>query len=44
MPTKKKNPNVSKKQLDLEFNREDGADEYLATNQGVRINDNQNSL
>src|SRR6478752_3598813 len=44
MPTKKKNPNVSKKQLDLEFNREDGADEYLTTNQGVRINDNQNSL
>src|SRR6187399_312771 len=44
MPTKKKNPNVNKKQLDLEFNREDGADEYLTTNQGVRINDNQNSL
>src|SRR6187399_2944076 len=44
MPTKKKNPNVNKKQLDLEFNREDGADEFLTTNQGVRINDNQNSL
>ena len=43
-PTKKKNTNVSKKQADLEFNREDGADQFLTTNQGVRINDNQNSL
>lgn len=44
MATKKKNTNVSKKQLDLDINREDGADQYLTTNQGVRINDNQNSL
>jgi catalase len=43
-PTKKKNTNVSKKQADLEFNREDGADQFLTTNQGIRINDNQNSL
>src|SRR6187397_2073606 len=44
MATKKKNSNVSSKQIDLEVNREDGADEFLTTNQGVRINDNQNSL
>ncbi|MEO7539441.1 MAG: catalase, partial [Pyrinomonadaceae bacterium] len=44
MATKKKNSNVSSKQLDLEINKEDGADEFLTTNQGVRINDNQNSL
>jgi catalase len=44
MPTKKKNTNVSKKQVDLDVNREDGADEFLTTNHGVRINDNQNSL
>jgi catalase len=29
---------------DLAKNTEDGAGEYLTTNQGVRINDNQNSL
>ncbi|HVF48190.1 MAG TPA: catalase HPII [Pyrinomonadaceae bacterium] len=44
MATKKKNLNVSEKQIDLEINKEDGADEFLTTNQGVRINDNQNSL
>ncbi len=44
MVTKKKNTNVSLKQVDLETNKEDGADEFLTTNQGVRINDNQNSL
>src|SRR6186713_3107245 len=44
MATKKKNSNVSSKQIDLEVNREDGADEFLTTNQGVKINDNQNSL
>ena len=44
MTTKKKNTNVSKKQIDLDVNREDGADEFLTTNHGVRINDNQNSL
>lgn len=44
MPTRKKNKNVSKKQLDLEVNRENGIDQFLTTNQGVRINDNQNSL
>src|SRR5687767_11161247 len=43
-PTKKKNTNVSKKQADLELNRENGADQFLTTNQGVRLNDNQNSL
>ena len=44
MATKKKNTNISKKQADLDINREDGADQLLTTNQGVRINDNQNSL
>jgi catalase len=44
MATKKKNTNVSPKQLDLEINKEDGADQFLTTNHGVRINDNQNSL
>ncbi|MEJ7624807.1 MAG: catalase [Pyrinomonadaceae bacterium] len=44
MPSKKKNTNVSKKQVDLDFDRENGADEFLTTNTGVRINDNQNSL
>lgn len=34
----------NKKLQDLEQNREDGTDQFLTTNQGVRINDNQNSL
>ncbi len=34
----------NKKLQELEQNREDGADQFLTTNQGVRINDNQNSL
>lgn len=33
-----------KKQQDLEVNRESGADQFLTTNQGLRVNDNQNSL
>jgi catalase len=33
-----------KKFQDLEINREDGTDQFLTTNQGLRINDNQNSL
>jgi catalase len=41
---KKKNSEVNKKLQDLERNREDAQDQYLTTNQGVRINDNQNSL
>ncbi len=44
MATKKKNTNISDKQVDLEFDKEDAADEFLTTNQGLRINDNQNSL
>ncbi len=44
MANKKKNTNVSEKQIDLEIDKEDGADEFLTTNQGVRINDNQNTL
>lgn len=34
----------NKKLQDLEVNREDGTDQFLTTNQGLRINDNQNSL
>ena len=33
-----------KKSQDLEVNRENGTDQFLTTNQGLRINDNQNSL
>lgn len=39
-----KNPNMSAKQAALEIHKEIGTDEFLTTNQGVRINDNQNSL
>ena len=34
----------SKKLQDLESDRESGTDQFLTTNQGLRINDNQNSL
>lgn len=42
--SKKQSGNTNKKLQDLEVNREDGTDQFLTTNQGVRINDNQNSL
>jgi catalase len=35
---------MSEKQKDLELYTEDGADQFLTTNQGVRVNDNQNSF
>ena len=35
---------TNKKIKELEVNREAAADQYLTTNQGLRINDNQNSL
>lgn len=41
---RQKNTNNNKKLQDLEINREDGTDQFLTTNQGLRINDNQNSL
>lgn len=47
MATKKnqtRDKNADKKSRDLDVNREDGADQFLTTNQGLRINDNQNSL
>jgi catalase len=44
MTEKERNIDVNEKQADLEVNRENGADQFLTTNQGVRINDNQNSL
>ena len=42
--TKKQSGKTNQKLQDLEVNREDGTDQFLTTNQGVRINDNQNSL
>jgi catalase len=41
---RQKNTTDNKKLQDLEVNREDGTDKFLTTNQGLRINDNQNSL
>ena len=35
---------VDKKQADLEQDKENGQDQFLTTNQGLKINDNQNSL
>jgi len=40
----KKDSNNNKKLQDLEMNQADGTDQFLTTNQGLRINDNQNSL
>ena len=40
----KRDDNDNKKLQDLESNREDGTNQFLTTNQGLRINDNQNSL
>ena len=34
----------NKKRQDLDINRENGVDQFLTTNQGLRVNDNQNSL
>ena len=34
----------NKKIIDLAVNTEDGTGQFLTTNHGVRINDNQNSL
>src|SRR4051794_13667544 len=50
MPTKKSNAPTetthqsNAKDADLEKDRESGQGEFLTTNQGVRINDDQNSL
>lgn len=41
---KKKGGTNNDKLKDLEKNRKDGTDEFLTTNQGVKINDNQNTL
>jgi hypothetical protein len=38
---RQKDTNNNKKLQDLEINREDGTDQFLITNQGLRINDNQ---
>ena len=40
----KKNSSVNKKTDDLKKNTISSDDQFLTTNQGVRINDNQNSL
>lgn len=39
-----KNEKENEKQEDLQKNKEDGTDQFLTTNQGVKINDNQNTL
>lgn len=45
MASKKNKPAVNnKKIIDLAANTEDGSEQFLTTNHGVRINDNQNSL
>ncbi len=41
---KGKENDTNEKDQDLVSFREDGADEILTTNQGLRINDDQNSL
>ncbi|MBA2727571.1 MAG: catalase, partial [Parachlamydiaceae bacterium] len=41
---KSKSPNENKKVAELEINKEVSSGEFLTTNQGVRINDNQNTL
>src|SRR3569623_1686307 len=43
-PKKPKAKDTSAKSADLARNTEDGSEQMLTTNQGVRINDNQNSL
>src|SRR5678810_88518 len=42
--SKKNTPEENKKLIDLQQNKEDSTGEFLTTNQGVRVNDNQNSL
>src|SRR3984885_9258795 len=44
MATKKKLPVNNAKIDELEVNKEEGADEFMTTNQGLKINDDQNSL
>src|SRR5688572_9481577 len=44
MAAKKKSTASNAKQNDLEVNKEQGTDQFLTTNQGLRINDDQNSL
>ena len=39
-----KNINNNAKLEELAMNRSDATDQFLTTNQGLRINDNQNSL
>src|SRR5436190_9662185 len=42
--SKKEKPNTNAKLNDLANFQENGADQFLTTNQGLKINDNQNSL
>ena len=44
METPKKDNRPNEKQADLNINKENGKGQYLTTNQGLKINDNQNSL
>src|SRR6187455_59570 len=42
--SKKNTPEENKKLTDLQQNKEDSTGQFLTTNQGVRVNDDQNSL
>ena len=42
--SQKNNPEESKKIIDLQTNMEDGTGQFLTTNQGLKISDDQNSL
>jgi len=44
MAERNKDTAQTAKQAELNIDRENGTDQFLTTNQGVRINDNQNSL
>ena len=44
MATKKSTPVIDKKLTDLQLDQENAQGEFLTTNQGLKINDNQNSL
>src|ERR1700677_2474426 len=45
MPKKSRKPMAKNKKIaDLAVNTEDSTEQFLTTNHGVRINDNQNSL
>src|ERR1041384_3104686 len=44
MATKKQSPTTNAKAKDLALDTEESKDQFLTTNQGLKINDDQNSL